>query len=965
MSVNIGSLVGTLKVIDEASGVIGKVQGAVGSVTGMMSKMGGVMGDIGNVIGSAFSGFATGGPAGAALAGGTALIGAATEAIQGCIKEATASEAVWASLGAAVERAGGSWQTLKKGTEDALLSMSKVTTYSDEQLAQALEKLMTFGLSYDDAMKALGASIDFAAAKHMDLESAATIVGKAMDGNTGILKRYGVSITTTKEAATFLKDAEDALTTALNTTSQTMDNPAFSNFVQMASDLGVKIQDVNGKLLPMDLITKGLFDKFEKGEVDSQLLITAFQELGSKFDFTKSRATDASTALAVLNEQFGGAAQAQTYAGIQERLKNATGEVAEKIGAMFLPALASLTEGMIPVVDYLGKGIDAIGAWLTEVGKMPEVKAATDAVAQAFQGVWKWIQDVATVAIDILGPAMKELWGAFMELWNALAPIGEALQEIWGIFTEGQGSGNLLKDVLGIVVIAIRSIAVVIKDVAPYIKAFAQAFKDAAEFTFPILIALRDAIGGFVTWLKDTFQGFYTWLVGGSLWQDMWTQMLTIASQMIGQLLGALSSAFFEPMKTAFTNALQTVQNTWQTGWQTVQTTFTTLSQQIGGSINTQLEAWKTSLSTSTSQYAPIATQALTAMQGAVNIGMQLIQGDWQGALTSIQGALSQWGGVATGIMTGIMGQLQGAVSAGVSAIQGMFSGLIASAQGALATIQGLFNQAQSLVNQLAQGIVATTAPATTQFQNLFDQAATGVVGAATDLYNWLVGGSIWPDMFGTMASITEETMAQIETRVLTGFARTVAAAQASLNSLQSIQQQAVSFMSSYTGGGNVSQAFLASQQATAKAATSVAGNMGTVSGGGYTYDIGTIGQALAQTGSWAPATSMNLAGKSFAEYAQALADATEIAAIQSGKIPASMVPAGFGLEQYIPSYQTGEGESRRIARTGLATVHEGEVIGRPSDVNLQNTVNVRVDGQTVAKTVEQRLISQRQLAGA
>ena len=78
--------------------------------------------------------------------------------------------------------------------------MQATTTYSDEQLAGALQRMMTFGLSYDQAMKALGATIDFAAAKQMDLESAATLVGKAVDGNTAIMKRYGVDITVAKDA---------------------------------------------------------------------------------------------------------------------------------------------------------------------------------------------------------------------------------------------------------------------------------------------------------------------------------------------------------------------------------------------------------------------------------------------------------------------------------------------------------------------------------------------------------------------------------------------------------------------------------------------------------------------------------------------------------------------------------------------------------------------------------------------
>ena len=49
-------------------------------------------------------------------------------------------------------------------------------------------------MSYDDAMKAAGAALDLAAAKHMDLQSAADIMGKAFMGNTSILKRYGIDL---------------------------------------------------------------------------------------------------------------------------------------------------------------------------------------------------------------------------------------------------------------------------------------------------------------------------------------------------------------------------------------------------------------------------------------------------------------------------------------------------------------------------------------------------------------------------------------------------------------------------------------------------------------------------------------------------------------------------------------------------------------------------------------------------
>ena len=916
MSVNIGSLVGTLKVIDEASGVIGKVQAGIGGLTNIMGKMGSVAGDVGQVIGSAFSGFATGGVAGAALGAGVSIMGEVVTGLQSCVKEATASEAVWASLGAAVERAGGSWQTLKKGTEDALLSMSKVTTYSDEQLAQALEKLMTFGLSYDDAMKALGQTIDFASAKHMDLESAATLVGKAMDGNTAILKRYGVDVTTSKEAAAALKEVLTPLGNAFTAMGGDVADFA-SNLVESVGVTAEFAQALGEAKDP----AKFLVEQFQQGNIDLPQFMQILTDLGVPLDATKMKAGGAEEVLGALNKQFGGAAQeqAKTYAGVQERLKNATGEVAEKIGTIFLPALASLTESMIPVVDAFGKGVDAAQAWFNEMAKTPEVKGFLDSLAPAWESFMGYLNSIWTVIQDAFGPALQELWQAFKDIWDALQPAIDAFKEIFGAMSSGGESIDPLKLLIQYLAAEIRGIAAVIKFVAPYIKQFAEAFKAAADFISPILGQMSKDIGAFIDWLKTAFQGFYTWLVGGSLWMDMWNQLLAIASQMIGILLGDLGAKLFEPIKIAFTGAMQVVEDLWNRGWQTVQTTFTNLSQQIGTGINTQLEAWKTNLSTSTSQYAPIASQALTAMQTTINAVMALIRGDWQGALTSIQNALTQWGGVATGIMQGIMGQLQGAVSAGVSAIQGMFSSLVSSAQSALATVQSLFAQAQSIVNNIARGIVATTQPATDQFQNLFNQAAAGVVSAGQQLYNWLVGHSIWPDMFNTMESITSTTMASIESTVTSGFASTVASAQASMAQLEALRQRAVAFMGSYTGGGNVSQAFAAAQAQAAQATTQVAKAVEAAAPAGGVFG-----------GGWEPATPLNLTGGDLAAYAQKLGEAIFTATIG------------------------------RSSAGGPATAEEV----RQAQLNATLPISVVVDGVTVSRVVEQRMISQRQLVG-
>jgi hypothetical protein len=310
-------------------------------------------------------------------------------------------------------------------------------------------------------------------------------------------------------------------------------------------------------------------------------------------------------------------------------------------------------------------------------------------------------------------------------------------------------------------------------------------------------------------------------------------------------------------------------------------------------------------------------------MQTSVNVGMQLIQGDWQGALTSIQNALTQWGTVATGIMQGAMSQIQGAVSAAVSAIQGMFSGLVASAQGTIASLQGMFSQAQSIVSSIAQqaiqaatnlgqGIVAATQPATDTFTDLFNQAAAGVISAGKQLYDMLVGGSIWPDMFNTMESITDTTMASIESTVTSGFASTIASAQASLAELQAIQQQAAAAMMAHPTAATV-QAASEAQQAVLLAQAGVTSAAGARPGGVF-------------GGMWEPTTPMNMNLAQMADYGQKLADAIFTATI--GRSPAG----------------------------GPATAQEMLKATLPISVNI--------DGVTVARVTEQRMITQRQLAG-
>jgi phage-related protein len=729
-SSSLGNVVIAIKAVDEASGIMGKIQASMGLLGGALQNLGGGFASVGTVV----QGFAAGGVAGAAIG----ALGEVAKGLQDCIKEATSSEAVFASLGAAVTRSGTAWDTVSEATKNTLLAMQKTTTYSDEELAAALERLMTFGLSYDDAMKALGTTLDFASAKHMDLESAATLVGKAMDGNTAILKRYGVDLATSKDAAAALDAAHKTAAQSI----KALGDGVGVWVTQVTAAIGADSQFETGLSGAKDK-AQYLIDQFKAGNIDLPQFTTAMQSLGVQLDEAKMKGGSAEEVLSKLNEQFGGAAQAQaeTYAGIQERLKNATEEVGEKIGMIFLPALASLTEGMLPVVDWLGKGVDATSAWLTEVGKMPEVQGIMAAVNEAFSGLGKYLEGVWKFIVDNFGPALKELFDAFKDLYDAVSPIFDALKELAGAFGDTSGM-DIFKGMLMVLVIDIRAIAGIIKEVAPYIKAFAQAFRDAADFVTPILTQIVAAIRAFTDDLRSVFQAFYTWLVGGSLWTDLWDRVADITRN-AGTLLGSIVTGMFSILSGLFTVGVDLVGTILKTGFSL---TFATVQ---------------------------------TIVSGAVDVLKYLI-GTFQ---ETIHGAMRDWSDLVSVISTSIppmkemisefwtwmkdywkvaINEIVTVTSAGIGAMETDWTAFIGFMSQGLGQLQGILGTATASVTSTISTMQTTTSTAVSQIQATLSGAWNAITTGAQGLWNALVGHSIWTDMLDEMQAQTASALGNI-----------------------------------------------------------------------------------------------------------------------------------------------------------------------------------------------------------
>lgn len=117
------------------------------------------------------------------------------------VKVASEADAIWNRLSHAVESVGVSFEEVRPDINAFARAMQDATVVGDEQFAEILTELITTSGDYARSINNVGLVADLAAAKQMDLRTAAQMVGRAMVGETGTFSRYGIVI----------KEGEDAM----------------------------------------------------------------------------------------------------------------------------------------------------------------------------------------------------------------------------------------------------------------------------------------------------------------------------------------------------------------------------------------------------------------------------------------------------------------------------------------------------------------------------------------------------------------------------------------------------------------------------------------------------------------------------------------------------------------------------------------------------------------------------------
>ena len=198
-------------------------------------------------------------------------------------------------------------------TSKALLSqasaLQKVTTFGDETIISAQSLLAAFIKDEKQLKKATVATLDLAAAKGMDLASAADLVGKTLGSSTNSLSRYGIEV----EGAVGSTQRLDSLTNNIAKTfggQATAQADTLTGSMQQLGNAFGDVQEKIGKRLApaVKFLAQGFTNLITSSSEASDSLIEDRKSMERLFMLLKSsNATmeDRASAIQAINNRYG------------------------------------------------------------------------------------------------------------------------------------------------------------------------------------------------------------------------------------------------------------------------------------------------------------------------------------------------------------------------------------------------------------------------------------------------------------------------------------------------------------------------------------------------------------------------------------------------------------------------------------------------------------------------------------
>jgi len=372
------------KVGDQATGAAGKAHQAF---TGMLATLNqtGVLGPLGDAINSVDTALGQLAEHGKGMSTAFMAAGATTAglgvALSGLGSKEKQSQQ---QLAQAIANTGHSYD--QYGTQvDAAIKHQEKFGNSAVETRQALQILTQATGDPAKAIHLLGEASDLAAAKHEDLASAATALGKVYNGNTKLLKEFGVQATSVAKLTTQAATASKAATSADH-----------NYFLAKRSLADIEAIDAGKKKLSV-----GQTIQLHNAEYAVAQAATADRAAHLKLTEAQQAVAKATsghgTAVDLLGAKLKGqaSASADTFSGHMKAIKTELEDQVAMFGAKYGPALTGA------------------GAALTALGSVMKI-------AQAAQQLFTTTTEVQTAATEAQAVAEDT---AAVSTWAALAPI--------------------------------------------------------------------------------------------------------------------------------------------------------------------------------------------------------------------------------------------------------------------------------------------------------------------------------------------------------------------------------------------------------------------------------------------------------------------------------------------------------------------------------------------------------------
>jgi phage-related protein len=217
--------------------------------------------------------------------------------------------------------------------------------------------MMDYGMGLDEAMKSLGTTMDLAAGKQVDLETAAKAVGRAFEGNASMLTRMGVEVTKSKDDSVVFADAMTKLQEKFGGAAQKDLETYAGKQTQVANAMDNLKEKIGGALLPV---------------------LSSFQDMmGNVVKGADALVTDLGKAWEAFSEIPEVKKIAESLSGAWTDMQKGMGQVADELGKTLMPLFKELWTALGDVWKALSPVIDSFGeVWTAIVGVGKDGKEA-------------------------------------------------------------------------------------------------------------------------------------------------------------------------------------------------------------------------------------------------------------------------------------------------------------------------------------------------------------------------------------------------------------------------------------------------------------------------------------------------------------------------------------------------------------------------------------------------------------